>query len=672
MKIKILSFLLIASLFSCKKSQLEETPLVTIQKKIAPDGFTYATTREVKIKIRLLSNMSEPLKKIPITLNTPDGKQEILKALTDDKGFINTTLNIATYLKELVVKTPYVGMINNVTVSISTNSLELTLGGPKGLSGDIINNFTQVPNPYIVFSKNKNPPTTLATIYEYMGTYQGNGKPNYLLAVQGNVSAGLLSFINASLPDAQDVRVHHPQYIANTAKDNIEVVQRGEVFITFVAEGAGNLNSVGYYSYPTGFPPVNVADIDKIRFIFPNASDGSSGGGLNAGDRVSLGTFNAGNTIAFVLLSDAWDSGPAKAVRTGGLKFFTDSEYNPETDPNLLKHSVLLNYGAENLYVIGFEDLRRDNAQCDQDFNDLLLYASANPISAINPTGIVPLDAPKDCDNDGVTDQFDEFPCDPLRAFSTSYPSKYGWGTLAFEDNWPFKGDYDFNDLVLKYRYTMINNAANFNVELLAKYTGAAGIANFKNGFGVGLAIASNKISSVTGGRYSENYINLNANGTEIGHGASYTAIIPFDNHKLLINGTNNGLDTLNMKITFSPNSISGYQTAMPFNQFLISNGRRGHEVHLPGLGINTNTLLANTSLFTTGDEGTNAPYIDINNMPWALSFNEDFKFPKEGVNITSAYLKFGDWASSGGSTFTDWYNNTISGYRNTTGIFGF
>lgn len=669
MKIRILSFLLIATLFACKKNSLEETPIVKEGNKIAPDGFNFSTTRDVKIRIRLLSNMSEPLKKIPVTLNTPDGKQEILKALTDDKGFITTTLNVASYLKELLIKTPYVGMINNVTVSISTNNLELTLGGPKGLSGDIVNNYTRVQNPFVVFNKKPGGNTTLATVYEYMSTYSGNGRPDNILPVQGNVSAGLLSFINASLPDGQDVRVNRPQYLANTAKDNIEVVERGEVFITFVSEGASNLNAVGYYTYPTGSQPPTVNDIDKVRFIFPNASDGSSGGGLNAGDRVSLGTFNPGTTIAFVLLADAWDSGPAKAVRTGGLKFYTDNEYNPESDPNLMKHSVLLNYGAESLYVIGFEDLRRDNAQNDQDFNDLLLYASANPLSAINPRGIPPLDPPKDCDNDGVTDEFDDFTCDPLRAYSTSYPSKYGFGTLAFEDNYPFRGDYDFNDLVLKFRYTLISNAFNQHVELFAKYTGVAGIANFKNGFGFQLPLASSDVTSVTGGRYSENYINFNSNGTEAGQ--PQPVIFPFDNHKLLINGTNNGLDTLDMKITFRSN-ISGLQNLMPFNQFLISNGRRGYEIHLPGGGQTQPTNLFNFSLFNTGDEGNNAPYVDTNNMPWVLSFNEDFKFPKEGVNITTAYLKFGDWASSGGGSFADWYNNTIVGYRNTTGIFGF
>lgn len=658
---KILGLIAISLLLiTCKKSEILNP---SMDVKSAPEGFNYATTREVKIKIRLLTNMNEPIYGVPITLNTPDGKQEIFKAISDKKGFITASLQIATYLKELVVKTPYIGLINKVNVSISTNNLELTLGGPKGLSGDIINSSITPSNNLVTFGKLPSvPPTTLSTSYQYLGTYSGNGTPDYLIA-QGNVSAGLLSYINASLPNNVDLRTTHPEYLSSTATRNLNVVERGEVFITFVAEGAGYVNSLGYYTYPTGNPPATKDDIDVVKYIFPNASDGASGGGLSAGSRVSLGTFDPGTTIAFVLLSDAWDGG-AKVVKSGNTKFYSDDVYNPESNSNLRIHSVLLNYGAESSYVIGYEDLDRTvGGASDHDFNDLVLYASANPLTALSPRGVKPLDDPKDCDNDGVTDEFDEFPCDGTRAYTTSYPSKYGWGTLAFEDNWPNKGDYDFNDLVLKFRYTSISNANNVNVELKAKFTGASAIADFKNGFGISIPFLNPAyVTGVTGARYSEGYINLNPNGTEAGQGSANTVIIPFDNNKLLINGTSTGLDTLNMTISFAPTIIGNISSVFPFNPFLISNGRRGYEVHLSG---SSPTLLATSSLFGTGSTTVSSPYKDTNNMPWVLSFNEDFKYPKEGVNITNAYLHFGDWATSNGGSFTDWYNNLNSGYRN-------
>ncbi|TKB99002.1 LruC domain-containing protein [Pedobacter cryophilus] len=669
-KLWIIGLFLITFLFACKKNEVVESNISS--NKIAPDGFKFSTVREVKIKIRLLTNLGEPISGVPVTLNTLDDTQELLKMISDKNGFIITSLNVSTYIKELLVKTPYIGLMNKVPVSISSNDLELTLGGPKGLSGNIILSQPPQNSPMVVFGKNNQPPSTLSTNYEYMGTYSSNGRPDYLMAQPGNVSAGLLSYINASLPDAQDVRIHHPEYLAATAQHTLEVVETGEVFITFVAEGAGNLNSVGYYTYPTGYPPTTKDDISTIRYIFPNASDGISGGGLVSGDRVSLGSFNAGTTISIVLLSDAWESGPAKAVISSSTKFYTDKQYNPEPDVNLKVHSVLLNYATENVFVLGFEDLQRDNPACDQDFNDLVLYASANPVSALSKVRVKPLDPPVDEDGDGVFDEFDEYPKDPRRAYNTYSPSKYGWGTLAFEDNWPLSGDYDMNDLVLNYRYTLVSNANNNSVEMLAKFTAKTAFAQYKNGFGVKLGVNPSDITSVSGGKYSEGYLSFNANGTEANQNSS-AVIIPFDNHKLLIDGAPNSGSILDMTIKFSETSNhSSFFSTAPFDPFLISNGRRGYEIHLPG---KTPTNLANTSLFGTFDDRSLTPgsiyYVNSNNRPWAMHFNQEFKFPKEGVSIENAYLHFGDWAISGGLNFTDWYSNLTSGYRNDAMIYG-
>ena len=53
-----------------------------------------------------------------------------------------------------------------------------------------------------------------------------------------------------------------------------------------------------------------------------------------------------------------------------------------------------------------------------------------------------------DSDNDGVLDSDDSYPDDVERAFINFVPVS-GKNTLAFEDRWPHKGDYDMNDLVL-------------------------------------------------------------------------------------------------------------------------------------------------------------------------------------------------------------------------------
>ncbi|NLH53483.1 MAG: LruC domain-containing protein, partial [Bacteroidales bacterium] len=75
-----------------------------------------------------------------------------------------------------------------------------------------------------------------------------------------------------------------------------------------------------------------------------------------------------------------------------------------------------------------------------------------------------------DADGDGVGDQDDEYPTDPFRAFNNYYPSSNGFATLAFEDNWPNKGDYDFNDVVVDYQLNRVTNSQNQLVEVLGTF----------------------------------------------------------------------------------------------------------------------------------------------------------------------------------------------------------
>lgn len=49
------------------------------------------------------------------------------------------------------------------------------------------------------------------------------------------------------------------------------------------------------------------------------------------------------------------------------------------------------------------------------------------------------------------------------------YPSASGWYTVAYEDNFPDRGDYDFNDAVVAYRYRLGFNAAGLVVRVEAE-----------------------------------------------------------------------------------------------------------------------------------------------------------------------------------------------------------
>jgi LruC domain-containing protein len=280
----------------------------------------------------------------------------------------------------------------------------------------------------------------------------------------------------------------------------------------------------------------------------------------------------------------------------------------------------------------------------------------------------------KDSDGDGVNDQLDDYPNDPTRAFNVYYPNQADWGTLAYEDLWPGMGDYDFNDLVLDYHFKSVLNASNKLVEFYTDYSVRAVGASLKNGFGFELGGDPSNVESVTGTKYTENYVHNNANGTE--QGQTNTVVVLFDNAFSMIGSSGSAFvntkedvpyvqpDTNVLHVVYkNPVAVSTTGDA-PYNPFLIVNGDRGKEVHLAG---QKPTDLANAAYFGTQadatDPATGKYYQTASNLPWALDVPVSFAYPVETVDILNAYNHFADWAQSGGNQFTDWYMDK-SGYR--------
>ncbi len=260
-----------------------------------------------------------------------------------------------------------------------------------------------------------------------------------------------------------------------------------------------------------------------------------------------------------------------------------------------------------------------------------------------------------DTDGDGITDSNDEFPDDAEKAFEQFTPSKYGWGTVAFEDLWPFLGDYDFNDTAVNYRFVAIINSLNEVVELEINYEVTSDGAGLTNAFGIEFeSIAPNQVESVTGTVLTEGYINLAPNGVE--EGQNRAVVILFDNNETMLNVPTQ------VRVRFTtPLSIAQLGIA-PFNPFLIVNKDRGREIHLP------NRLRTSLGVNSTNAEGVNRDvdgnYQTDSRLPWAINIVHEFKVPKERVPVNQAYNFFNQWATSGGTSYYDWYKDN-AGYRN-------
>ncbi len=652
------------ALFSgCKEDNSTQPVPVTksIDQLTINSAFNFETTKNVSVTIKVQTPSADVMKGVPIKLykDSPLSSGNYIETLaSDDAGMISTSITLPGYTDSLYLVTDYIGLPSEIAVPITATGVEyvynkLTTGGGFAKGGA----FNQ-------------------TQYKTLGTWNNAGVPNYLVTPRDVISQSLLNNINTSLPERSALPNHHPQYLAGV-ETNAILQDSAEVFVTFIHEGAGYKNVLGFYTYDRNSPPATIADIEQsMTIIFPNASYNGSGGGLSSGDKVKIGNFSANTVIGWFILSDGYDG---LNVTNGKFRFFSNTNLNPETNTSLRQHNVLLYDAPSNRLILGFEDIKRDNAGCDNDFNDVLFYVSANPFSALVTNNVAPLDSAIDSDKDGVTDIFDEYKTDPLRAFNNYSPAKNVFGSLAFEDLWPARGDYDFNDLVVDYNYNLVANAKNKVVEMFAELKVRAVGGSFVNAFGFQLPVAASVVSSVTGQKLTEGYINLNANGTEAGN--SKATIIAFDNPAKVINGGGVTINTtpgqpfyepktVSLKITFvSPVNKADLGTA-PYNPFIIINKVRGKEVHLPG---SSPTDLADTSFFGKDDDRTiisqGRYYKSIKNLPWAVNFAESFDYPVEKVQITSAYNYFAPWAESSAGIYKDWYGNK-AGYRNAVNIF--
>jgi len=264
-------------------------------------------------------------------------------------------------------------------------------------------------------------------------------------------------------------------------------------------------------------------------------------------------------------------------------------------------------------------------------------------------------------------------------------------GSLAFEDLWPSKGDYDFNDLVIDYTFSISKNVQEEIENITATFVTKAFGAGYLNGFGFSFPnVPPNAIIDVNGYDIGAGSIfNLASNGLESGQ--SKATIIVFDNAYRIMQHPGIGIgvntehiapfitpDTIVMQIAFMENGVPAPGGPITyseldignFNPFIVANQNRGIEVHLPDYPP---TDLVDEGYFGTINDDTKPAegryYKTVNNLPWAIHIPESFEHPIELQDIIGAHLKFAEWAESDGVLYPDWYQNE-PGYRNEVSIY--
>lgn len=243
--------------------------------------------------------------------------------------------------------------------------------------------------------------------------------------------------------------------------------------------------------------------------------------------------------------------------------------------------------------------------------------------------------------------------------------------TYLFEDNWPYLGDYDMNDLVLDVQPTYSLNSSNKVTELELDVTLRAVGATKRLAVGIQLdGIKSSNVQSFS----RSNSLGINsgvfAKSDELEGGQEYAVIPVFDDAHLAL-GSSSAI--MINTISGSPNTESPVSvtfaiefntpleqasiTVDKFNVFIINGGysAKRQEIHMAGFQP---TDKADKSKFGHGDDNSTAttPYISKNNMIWGLAVPGPASYPNEWTSISNAYTYLKGWATSAGLDNKDWY----------------
>ena len=607
-----------------------------------PDDFNYESHKDVEVNISVFTEGKEPIEGIPFRISNGklhDGGFLITQGQTDASGLFTTLIRIPAYKESITLS----GFFSTLTLPITGNQVNYQFGGTRGRPLD------SRPMPIPKFDQ-----------FEYLSGFDNYGVPDSLEFE--TISADLFNRINALLPEQIPLPLYHPEYFADSVVTNLVIEDSSYVAVTYIHEVASYKNALGFVVWDTNEGPPTDPDNLTHTIIFPNTSKTGSGGGLQTGDRVELGIFPPGKTICMFIAADGWTGSGVSMTKP---RYYGQKDYNPETQPEKKQHAVLVHDIPTDFLILGFEDQNRESG-FDEDFNDVIYKIEVEPIDNINNGGVVPGDA-TDTDGDGVYDVDDEYPYDDERAFNNYYPQEDTYGTLAYEDNWPSKGDYDFNDVIIDYNINQVTNASNEVVDVIGSFILKASGAGFHNGFAIQLPTAEGNV---------EFFDDLGYTTVELDNGCTNAVVILFtDALALLVEPPDASTwvntvpdepfvpyDTLGFSLTLStPIPVNSLEYLPPYNPFIISDGERNREIHLPDYP--PTSKMDGSLYWNTEDDNSNPVqdryYKTSTNLPWAIHIPEQFLYPIELQEISHVYFVFSNWAESGGQVYQDWYDTS-------------
>eukprot|EP00002_Diphylleia_rotans_P040148 TRINITY_DN9465_c0_g1_i4.p1 TRINITY_DN9465_c0_g1~~TRINITY_DN9465_c0_g1_i4.p1 ORF type:complete len:2849 (-),score=551.06 TRINITY_DN9465_c0_g1_i4:264-8810(-) len=239
--------------------------------------------------------------------------------------------------------------------------------------------------------------------------------------------AGCLPFENVPQPQTliNSVRQWLPEYsnpqpslLSTSNNPNLVFTTTSTIYITFVDEGAGYRNSLGYFVYDS-----NNRVISKVA-VFPDVStrkmsfDYLSADTVRAGDTVQVGPFAAGTRVGFFLIGNGFNNEYWRTDLSGSTYWTIDS-----LNPDKKRHIAMFKESTTGKVLIGIEDLYDLG---DADYNDAVFFVEVDGRISNNQFPVVMLVTTPLNTDARVTLESNEGK--PTRAVVLSLPSR---GTLS-------------------------------------------------------------------------------------------------------------------------------------------------------------------------------------------------------------------------------------------------
>lgn len=214
-----------------------------------------------------------------------------------------------------------------------------------------------------------------------LGTFNNRGRPDNLETDRPVCDQILQDIFNKALPNGVNATINRPEFFEQPI-NKIILQESAKVYVTFVHEGAGYLNTLGFYYYDKNNPPKSSEDLTKI-VIFPNASAKNSGGDLVPGNTMKvLGNFPKNTVIEFFLIANGFKNGK---ITAGNGTIYT----NPQFNANQKVQSLFLYDRACDATVLSMEDIALPGG--DKDFNDVIFQIRTSPKSAMDVNSFIHL-----------------------------------------------------------------------------------------------------------------------------------------------------------------------------------------------------------------------------------------------------------------------------------------